>query len=46
MSDIDVARERAFAIIKDIFRQREIVREMISRDKDMALSKLTSFILD
>jgi PAS domain S-box-containing protein len=46
MSNIDAARERAFAIIKDISRQREIVREMIGRDKDVALSKLTSFILD
>lgn len=46
MSDIDAARERAFAIIKDISRQREIVREMIGRDKDAALSKLTSYILD
>ncbi len=46
MSDIDAARERAFAIIKDISRQREIVREMIGRDKGVALSKLTSFILD
>ncbi len=46
MKDIDAARERAFAIIKDISRQREIVREMIGSDKDAALSKLTSFILD
>ncbi|MEE8355310.1 MAG: GAF domain-containing protein, partial [Candidatus Bathyarchaeia archaeon] len=46
MSNIDAARERAFAIIKDISRQREIVREMMGRDKDAALSKLTSFILD
>jgi PAS domain S-box-containing protein len=46
MSDIDAARERAFAIIKDISRQREIVRETIGSDRDAALSKLTSFILD
>ena len=46
MSDIDTARERAFAIIKDISRQREIVKELIGRDRDTALSKLTSFILD
>ena len=46
MSDIDAARERAFAIIKDISRQREIVRETIGSDRDVALSKLTSFILD
>ena len=46
MSNIDAARERAFAIIKDISRQREIVRETIGSDKDAALSKLTSFILD
>jgi len=46
MSDVDAARERAFAIIKDISRQREIVRETISGDRDSALSKLTSFILD
>ncbi len=46
MSDIDAARERAFAIIKDISRQREIVRETLGGDRDMALSKLTSFILD
>ena len=46
MSDIDAARERAFAIIKDISRQREIVRETIGGDRDSALSKLTLFILD
>ncbi len=46
VSDIDAARERAFAIIKDISRQREIVRETIGSDRDAALSKLTSFILD
>jgi PAS domain S-box-containing protein len=46
LSDIDAARERAFVIIKDISRQREIVRELISSDRDAALSKLTSFILD
>ena len=46
MSDVDAARERAFAIIKDISRQREIVRETIGGDRDAALSKLTSFILD
>jgi len=46
LSDIDAARERAFAIIKDISRQREIVRETIGSDKNAALSKLTSFILD
>lgn len=46
MSDVDAARERAFAIIKDISRQREIVRETIGGDRDSALSKLTSFILD
>ena len=46
MSDIDTARERAFAIIKDISRQREIVRETLGGDRDAALSKLTSFILD
>ena len=46
MSDIDAARERAFAIIKDISRQREIVRETLGGDRDAALSKLTSFILD
>jgi PAS domain S-box-containing protein len=46
LSDVDAARERAFAIIKDISRQREIVRETIGGDRDSALSKLTSFILD
>jgi PAS domain S-box-containing protein len=46
VSDIDAARERAFAIIKDISRQREIVRETLGGDRDAALSKLTSFILD
>ena len=46
MSDIDTARERAFVIIKDISKQREIVRETIGSDRDAALSKLTSFILD
>ena len=46
MSNIEAARERAFAIIKDISRQREIVRETIGSDRDVALSKLTSFILD
>jgi PAS domain S-box-containing protein len=46
MSDVDVARERAFAIIKDISRQREIVRETIGGDRETALNKLTSFILD
>ena len=46
MSDVDAARERAFAIIKDISRQREIVRETIGGDRGSALSKLTSFILD
>jgi PAS domain S-box-containing protein len=46
MSDVDVARERAFAIIKDISRRREIVRETIGGDRETALNKLTSFILD
>jgi PAS domain S-box-containing protein len=46
VSDVDSARERAFAIIKDISRQREIVRETLGTDRDAALSKLTSFILD
>ena len=46
MSDVDAARERAFAIIKDISRQREIVRETIGSDRETALNKLTSFMLD
>jgi PAS domain S-box-containing protein len=46
LSDIDAARERAFVIIKDISRQREIVRETIGKDRDTSMNKLTSFILD
>ena len=46
MRDIDAARERAFAIIKDISKQRRIVKDTISTDRETALNRLTSFILD
>ncbi len=46
MRDIEAARERAFAIIKDISKQRQIVKDTISTDRETALNRLTSFILD
>lgn len=46
MRDIEAARERAFAIIKDISKQRRIVKDTISTDRETALNRLTSFILD